>query len=465
MNSQRNQIVAEGADSGTTGRRLSRAQLLMAVIVARALVPGALNYLTNEHELLKVGQTAPLAHIATLSASALTAILMVVCLGILATSLNSRTHLSASTWALIALATYETLRQGATNGLSIRESTGIVVFVLVVAALGSSQQVLSDLRILGGAGLVVSLYSIALAWLRPDNAFLHQYTDELGHLTKAIIGTALLAGPMGHSNTLGIFVALTIPFVFLFKRRWLVWSAAPLMVFVVVWSASRTSMIALGVAAIYALIWRVTPIRRRPTLATLTLGLGIASIALVPLNDQNPDGLSGRVRVWTKSMAIWRDAGSPSLGLGHWATNGELTTNSLGLLASSAHNLAVQWLVTGGAVELLLGACVLVLGARAALTLDKGRAWPVATTFMVLFLVVSSTEFLFVFAPGETVFPLTTGAFAILMTTIQDDLTPEVVLTPTIPSMRLRRVRNSTLRSRSNAPNGVSGRRPATART
>ncbi|MFB3978846.1 hypothetical protein [Microbacterium proteolyticum] len=78
-----------------------------------------------------------------------------------------------------------------------------------------------DLVVLGYVGTAVAAGSIVAMYVDPSSVLI---SGGVGLFEKSITGAPLLAGIFSHSNILGMFLAFTLPFVFLMRAwplRWL----------------------------------------------------------------------------------------------------------------------------------------------------------------------------------------------------------------------------------------------------
>lgn len=225
-----------------------------------------------------------------------------------------------------------------------------------------------------GMGLVTPLAFMSSAWSNAD---------------KGILGTQILAGPYGHSNALGLVLALTLPFTILhFRKSSWQWAAFGVMVVALIWSASRVSLGAAIVSILVCAVGFRASLRLARFLLMAAAGIAAALMVALPLWVSDPGFLTGRGRIWIISRNF--DTGSP-IGLGVDAfrdTNG--LTWTLGHITTTGHNVFVTTLLAGGAVGIALGATWLLLAA-----LRSRRAFPqdrVRLVFLVILLTVGIAE-------------------------------------------------------------------------
>ncbi|MGX7694803.1 O-antigen ligase family protein [Gordonia polyisoprenivorans] len=216
---------------------------------------------------------------------------------------------------------------------------------------------------------------------------------------KALIGTTLLAGPFGSANTLGLLLALGAPTVLLLRGRWWRFGGLAVVLVALIWSASRSSLLALGIAALVIVLCYVG---LRYLAALLPIGAAIA-IIYVPFAYQNDwSAFTGRGLIWRGSIKAWRE--HPILGdQPNFYQTLYKRTRELGVTAFHGHNVMVTFLVTGGLITtLMLGALIAVALYRA---VRYACTDPVPLAVLTALLVAGVTELdLDIISPGNFAF-------------------------------------------------------------
>ena len=286
----------------------------------------------------------------------------------------------------------------------------------VIVALAALRPRMEDLRVLGFLGVAVATYSIVFGLLKPANAVVPAPAGTTSGTTKAIIGDLVLAGPMSHANSLGIFLALTFPFIGLWRSRSQRLVGSLLLIVVSVLSASRTALIAIACVLLYYLACRALVGLRRRAMAGLVLLVTGSLVGVIPWVVEDPQAFSMRGTVWQGSLSAWETHGSLIFGLGpYWDPSAPRTFAALGADRASGHNLMVQWLVTGGLFQCLIGLVLIILLAKRAVSCDPALRVPAMTGFLLGFLIASVTEFVLAFAVSSQLFMPTVFCFAILL--------------------------------------------------
>ena len=167
---------------------------------------------------------------------------------------------------------------------------------------------------------------------------------------------------------------------------------------------------------LYYLACRALLDLRRRTMAGLVLLVTGSLACIIPWLVKDPQAFSMRGTVWQGSLSAWQTHGSLIFGLGpYWDPNAPRTFAALGADRASGHNLMVQWLVTGGLFQFLIGLVLLILLAKRAIRCDPAFCVPAMTGFLIGFLIVSVTEFVLTFAVSSQLFIPTVFAFATLL--------------------------------------------------
>ncbi|WP_191905667.1 O-antigen ligase family protein [Microbacterium caowuchunii] len=169
---------------------------------------------------------------------------------------------------------------------------------------------------------------------------------------KAIIGSSILAGPYGHSNQLGLNMALGLPFVAWTTRGFGRVGAIGLVGLVLLWSASRTSIL---VAVAVLIITLVTLWAHRAASRVLVLWAAVAAfVAMValPLINDDPTAFTQRGMIWQQGLISFME--SPLTGT---AANAFMEASDLSLrigdIINTGHNVFVTVATIGGLIGIV----------------------------------------------------------------------------------------------------------------
>lgn len=209
---------------------------------------------------------------------------------------------------------------------------------------------------------------------------------------KAIVGDHILAGAYDHSNSLGQVIVLTLPIAIWVLRGWGRWLATAVMLFAIVWSASRIS-IAVGVgAAILSLI--VLPRARKwmGWVATAVVSAATALLIVVPLVVRDPEFLTNRGFIWVTARNFGtEDVGKFLLGSGgdSFSTISPLTER-LDYVSTTGHNLFVTFFICGGILAVVTLFSYLIMGAFQ--QVKDFHLFPLPLIWLIVYLLISIAE-------------------------------------------------------------------------
>jgi O-antigen ligase len=263
---------------------------------------------------------------------------------------------------------------------------------------------LARLQVLGyvvGATVVASLLvGVAL----PDHGVLRNASGQFVSVDKQILPWGSLVGVFTNGNNLGQFIAMGLPAVMLIRARMARIVFALCCLFALVWSASRGSMLAVGLASLaYLLVSRVRA-GWRAAFAVIFLGAVFATTCIVPLVTTDPAASTNRGYIWQASHAAW--AQHPLVGNGSdWFSIVGSSSASLGPTVFHAHNQFLQLLVTGGIVlALLVGLLIATAVGAAARLAARGRL--VGVSYLAAFGGTCLLEVSLVIVDNSLVFPV-----------------------------------------------------------
>jgi hypothetical protein len=195
---------------------------------------------------------------------------------------------------------------------------------------------------------------------------------------KAIIGHGplLLAGPYNASNGLGLSLALGVPAVTLVPKQGLRALGLVLVFVALLWSASRTSILAATVATSLYLVSRVATARGVQLLGLGAVLVGVLLVVWTPLRENDPYAFSRRGMIWIARRDVWHRHLWFGAGPRYYER-----PNDLGFYALYGHNLLLDTLVRAG----LIGAAA--VGAWYAVLVRRATRLGTATSFPILFAV------------------------------------------------------------------------------
>lgn len=206
-------------------------------------------------------------------------------------------------------------------------------------------------------------------------------------IDKSIIGHGplLLAGPYNASNGLGLSLALGAPAVTVIPSRRLRLLGFGVLFVALLWSASRTSILAASVVIALYLLSRLTSVRGLQVLAVSAVLVGTALVVLTPLLENNAYAFSRRGMIWIASRSVWHRHVWLGAGPSYYER-----PNDLGFYALYGHNLALDTLVRAGIIGGVAVATWYAVIVRHATRLSAWSTFPVL--FAVAFIYTSWLE-------------------------------------------------------------------------
>lgn len=328
-------------------QKIDRGSLLVTALFAWAVVPAALQNLLNPRTRISVQLQTETSPLATQVGSILQFVVIAVALIVALLSFRKVKPgwsfvVFLLPWAAMTVATLVVEHKVSYTSL-IYPAAGIVA-----VSLEDPKRVL---RTIGGLASLLAVASLVLALVRPDAALMAQAAG----VDKGIISDKLLVGPLYHPNQLGESLALGLPFVaFLQRRRWR-WLGYAAVAVALLWSGSRTSLLAAGVGLVAALCW--LSIRKHgkgamfTPLALYALNIGVLATGALVVMTSNTESFTGRGLIWAGALEQWADSPVIGNGVQVFADLARIR-NDVGTGAYHAHNMYVHFLITSGLIGL-----------------------------------------------------------------------------------------------------------------
>lgn len=357
-----------------------------ALIVAAwswCCIPKIINSLLSEKKRNIVGAVAePLNPLAAAADKVLYPALIAVCVLIIIGYLGA-VRLASLAWLVVLFAPwiYLVLRDVYVNTDVARGGVG---FSLIAGAVIVLEPDVRRLRVLGYLMAVTAAASVLLGALMPAHGIYRNLAGDVVVDDKQLIPSGILVGIFTQGNNLGQFLALGLPMVFLIRRAGVRIAAVAVTLLAIVWSASRGSLFAIGLAGVGYVVLRVCAPAVRRVVAPILILAVTAVICWVPLTTTDLLAYTNRGLIWMESLRAW--ATSPVVGLG--SEYYQRLGGSSGRIAGSVfhgHNQLIQLLVTGGIVLVILTAVLLGVATVRA-TKDAADGQLLGITFLLLLL-------------------------------------------------------------------------------
>jgi O-antigen ligase len=236
---------------------------------------------------------------------------------------------------------------------------------------------IARLQVLGYVVGVTVVASLLVGIALPGHGIQRNAGGVVLAVDKQILPWGLLVGIFSDANNLGQFIAMGLPAVMLIRARGWRIVIALCSLFALVWSASRSSMVAVALSIVVYLIVSRTRAHSRAFVAFLLLGIAFAAVCILPLITHDPTAFTNRGYIWQASQAAW--AQHPLFGNGsNWFSIIGSSSASLGPTVFHAHNQFLQLLVTGGVVlAVLVGVLIVAAMTGAAQLAVRGHLFGV----------------------------------------------------------------------------------------
>jgi O-Antigen ligase len=400
--------LAEAPEVRTLTRDDRHARTLTSLAFAGSTLPGAIEYLSQSHRNLLASDVAVRTHLASSASLALNVLIVLFTLYVaISRGLNINGHASSMVLVL-AIFGWSLLGLWRENNVTSRALVDYATVGLIVLALWCLRPSRALYRHVGRLVAILVVYSLIFGLADPAGAYYTSLSGAIGESTKAFIGDNQLASVFGHSNTLGIAVALGIPFLFYLERRSVRVVVLTMAIWVVVWSASRTAVFAAGFAFVVILVIRHVPRKTALPIVWVISLVTFAMVFVLPLRTTDPDAFTRRGAIWVGSLAEAHQ--NTVFGQGpNWYFDIAQFDNELGAQASSGHNWFVSTLVLGGIVGLLLGA-LLVFRLLTAIANSSATLHAASTAYWywITVIALSTLEYIWVTSPrGDLFFSVT----------------------------------------------------------
>lgn len=389
----------------------SQATILILVFWLSVVVPRLLGSLLVTKYRASVGDDVIRSPVAILAQQALNLALLAVCIWILAQRIGHLpTDRRLSLALLIAPWVYMVCRDVYIYQLP---KVSVLLYPLLILAVWALRPRLESLALLGWLIGVTSLICLVMAVVLPAKGLFTSVSGDLIAPEKQILPWGILIGIFSGGNVLGSFLALGLPAVALVRsvghRLWILAATA----FAVVWTASRSSLAAIGVMLAVFLLIAVLRASGRGVASALVLLATAATVVVLPLTAHTNEAYTNRGYIWRTSLRDWSEHSWLGLGSRWYNQIGEYV-NALPGTAFHGHNLFVHSLVIGGIVYVsLLVVMFLVMFYYALAWAIRGVSFP--TALLASFFVSSALEVVFGLVDHSFLFLVTILPMAVVV--------------------------------------------------
>lgn len=327
--------------------RIDRGSLLVVSLFAWAVIPAAAQNLLNPRTRISVQLQTESSALA-IQAGTLLQFTAIVVAAVVGFASLRRVKLG---WSFVVFLLPWVAMTIATLVMEHKFSYTSFIYPIAGTVAGSLEDPKRVLRTIGILASLLALASLVLALVKPDAALMAQAAG----VDKSLIGDKLLVGPLYHPNQLGESLALGLPFVaFLNRRRWRRLGYAVVAV-ALLWSGSRTSLLAAGVGLVAAICW--LSIRKHgkkaifSPLALYVLNVAVLTTGVLVVATSNTESFTGRGLIWAGALEQWGESPVIGNGVQVFADLARIR-NDVGSGAFHAHNMYVHFMVTAGLVGL-----------------------------------------------------------------------------------------------------------------
>lgn len=231
-----------------------------------------------------------------------------------------------------------------------------VLYVTVVLALAALRPHPRVLIALGALVVFTATIAIGFGFLLPDAGLLRDVEGVVRERSdKAVFPSlGLLQGMFTSENNLGQYLAIGAAAVAILPRWWRLCGLG-IVVFAIVWSSSRSSMLAVAVMLVVGLaVWTIAELgwrRAASAVARIAAGAALFTMCALPFMGWNDEAFTERGLIWNGSLKEWSSRAFVS-GLGHdWYERiAGSDLSPLNAAAYQGHNQFVHFLATGGVV-------------------------------------------------------------------------------------------------------------------
>jgi O-antigen ligase len=285
----------------------------------------------------------------------------------------------------------------------------------IVIAVWVLRPPIRKLALLGYLAALLALISVLMGVFLKSKGLYHASSGDLVSLDKKILPWGILVGPLTSENNLGQVLVLGLPLIGLARSRIVRVVVVLLTAYAIVWTASRSSIAALAVGGLIALMLQVPWRRARQVIAVvLLMAAGLVVIA-IPVSTSDGTAFSNRGYIWIASLRTWSQHRTFGLGSQFYSSLAKYE-EGLGGQAFHGHNTFVQMVVMGGAVALILVAAMAVVSLGSAVRW-VGRGVNAPAVLLGTFFVSATLEWSFAFFDRDfllavTVLPMAIALFA-----------------------------------------------------
>ena len=367
---------------------LDATSLVIVLAWAYVVLPRLVQSAVAAKHRATVGDPVPESPLAAQTELALTAALALCC-GLVLLTRSVRQLPTTRRTALLALLAPWVFLVVRDIYLDRLPGAGALLFPMLVITLWALQPSVERLALLGWLVGATAALAMLMGYYVPHRGIYISAGGDYVDPDKQLLPIGILIGPFTDGNNLAQFLVIGVAAICFVRRPGWRLLLAALTASALIWTSSRSSLLALVVGLVTVGGLLVAQPRFRPTWTVLGVGATALAVAAPPLFTTDPAAFTNRGAIWQASLHAWQS--QPLIGLGsRWYSEVGDYAAGLGGFAFHGHNQFVQTLVYGGLVYLLLTTGL--LGAVTAAAARLSASVSILPAAYLVVLLVSCTQ-------------------------------------------------------------------------
>jgi len=391
--------------------RIDEALVLIGIIWSAVVLPRLVQSLTAPKHSTSVNETIPYSRYTAALSHLLTLVLLGWCAVIIGRRLANLPSDRRTVLVLLLAPWFYLVTRDVYAGVHFHLQD--LEYPMIVLALWALRPPLTKLVLLGYLSAVLTVVSLLMGAFLPSKGIYHALNGDLVNPDKKLFSSGNLIGPLTSENNLGQVLVLGLPFIALARNRLLRVVVVLLTVFAVLWTASRSSIAALAIGGIIALVLQIRPRRFRLFAASVLLLTAACVMVAIPVSTSDGPEFSNRGYIWIASLRAWSQHRIFGLGT-QWYAGLARYEEGLGGKAFHGHNTFVHMAVIGGAVMILMLAAIAAIAIVSAVRwAGSGVTFP--AVLLGTFFVSATLELTFAFYDRDFLLAVTVLPLALIL--------------------------------------------------
>jgi len=398
-------------DRSPRSARVDEATVLIALIWSTVVLPRLVQSLTAPKHQTSVNESIPYSRSTAALSHVFTLLLLGWCAAIVGRRLANLPTDRRTVLVLLLAPWFYLVTRDVYAGVHFHLQD--LEYPMIVLALWALRPPLRKLVLLGYLGALLTVISLLMGVFLPSKGIYHALNGDLVNSDKKLFSSGNLIGPLSSENNLGQVLVLGLPFIALARNKWLRVGVMLLTVLAVLWTASRSSIAALAIGGLIAVVLQIRPRRFRLIAASTLLLTAACVMVAIPVSTSDGPAFSNRGYIWIASLRAWSQHRIFGLGT-QWYPSLARYEEGLGGKAFHGHNTFVHMAVVGGSVMvLLLAAIALVAIVSAVRWAGNGVTFP--AVLLGTFFVSATLELSFAFYDRDFLLAVTVLPLALIL--------------------------------------------------